>query len=346
VANGEWGFTFKTGQQINYCTRAGGSGRGLTIDDLVLDEIQHITDEELESLTSIILTKPYGQTVMTGSAPIPGRSHALSRMVESGRGGNPALTYLEWSCDENQPFDLDDKSLWAQANPGYNIRLFDQAFISDRVKLTPEGWAREHLGIVEVAASGVFPLGAWSDAADKRSKITGQLAFAVDVYRHPDQTFASISVAGLRSDGLIHVEVIEQRQNTDWIPGRLRELDLEHAPVGIILDEGGPAGSLIGDIEKTGLTVTKMTMRQVANATGSFYDGVIQGSVKHKGQPQLDAAAYGAVKRPLVDAWAWGRQKSSVDITPLVAATLAHWGLSEHLDGGGLAPDDVYVGKF
>jgi hypothetical protein len=267
-------------------------------------------------------------------------------MVASGREGNPALTYLEWSCDENQPFDLDDKSLWAQANPGYNIRLFDQAFISDRVKLTTEGWAREHLGIVEVAASGVFPLGSWSDAADKRSKIAGQLAFAVDVYRHPDRTFASISVAGLRSDGLIHVEVVDQRDNTDWIAARLRELDREHSPVGIILDEGGPAGSLIGDIEKAGVTVTKMTMRQVANATGSFYDGVIQGSVKHKGQPLLDAAAYGAVKRPLVDAWAWGRQKSEVDITPLVAATLAHWGLSEHLDGGGLAPDDVYVGKF
>ena len=43
---------------------------------------------------------------------------------------------------------------------------------------------------------------------------------------------------------------------------------------------------------------------------------------------ELLAALKGAVQRPLGDAWAWSRKSSSIDICPLVAATLALWGAS------------------
>lgn len=38
------------------------------------------------------------------------------------------------------------------------------------------------------------------------------------------------------------------------------------------------------------------------------------------------AALDGAVKRPLGEAWVWSRKSSAVDISPLVACTIAHWG--------------------
>jgi hypothetical protein len=40
----------------------------------------------------------------------------------------------------------------------------------------------------------------------------------------------------------------------------------------------------------------------------------------------LDAAIAGAAKRPLGDSWAWARRGLSVDISPLVAVSLARWG--------------------
>jgi hypothetical protein len=40
-----------------------------------------------------------------------------------------------------------------------------------------------------------------------------------------------------------------------------------------------------------------------------------------------NAAVAGAMTRPLGDAWAWSRKNSTVDISPLVACTLALWGL-------------------
>lgn len=37
----------------------------------------------------------------------------------------------------------------------------------------------------------------------------------------------------------------------------------------------------------------------------------------------LDAAVEGAARRPLGDAWVWARKSAEVDISPLVALTLA-----------------------
>jgi hypothetical protein len=48
-------------------------------------------------------------------------------------------------------------------------------------------------------------------------------------------------------------------------------------------------------------------------------------TLRHIPHPALSAALAGAGKRPLGDAWAWDRRGTSVDISPLVAATLARW---------------------
>jgi phage terminase large subunit-like protein len=161
VANGEWGFTFKTGQQLIYGTRTGGAGRGLTIDAIVMDEVQELQDDELDALKPTIVTAPNPQTLMTGSAP-KDAAEVLPRLMARGRAGDPSLCYLEWSVDENIDADLDDRALWALANPGYGIRLFDEAIIDERGTMSDAGFARERLGIWSApSAGGVFPVGVW-----------------------------------------------------------------------------------------------------------------------------------------------------------------------------------------
>ena len=56
---------------------------------------------------------------------------------------------------------------------------------------------------------------------------------------------------------------------------------------------------------------------------GQLVDLVAQGDLAHLGSDDLRDAIRGARSRPLGDAWAWSRKNSSVDISPLVAATLA-----------------------
>jgi hypothetical protein len=45
--------------------------------------------------------------------------------------------------------------------------------------------------------------------------------------------------------------------------------------------------------------------------------------MRHIGQTPLTAALAGSKRRTLGDAWAWQRRDQSVDVSPLVAATLA-----------------------
>jgi hypothetical protein len=71
--------------------------------------------------------------------------------------------------------------------------------------------------------------------------------------------------------------------------------------------------------------VRSVTAKEHANACGLIFDLVEQQGLRHLGSGELAAAVKAATRRPLGDAWAWSR-KGGVDISPLVAATLAQWG--------------------
>jgi hypothetical protein len=55
---------------------------------------------------------------------------------------------------------------------------------------------------------------------------------------------------------------------------------------------------------------------------------VVAGRLTHAGQGQLDDALAGAKSRKIGDAggWGWDRRDPTVNIAPLVAATLARFG--------------------
>jgi hypothetical protein len=52
------------------------------------------------------------------------------------------------------------------------------------------------------------------------------------------------------------------------------------------------------------------------------------GVLRHLGQPELTSAITGACSRTVGDAWLWDRKSSDVDISPLVAGTIALWALT------------------
>jgi phage terminase large subunit-like protein len=320
TANGEWGFTFKTGQRLIYGTRTSGAGRGLTIDDTVLDEFQELTDAEFEALKPTMTTLPDSQTLMTGSAPKPG-AEVAPRLMKRGREGDPSLTYLEWSIDESADVDLDDRQTWARANPGYGIRLDYEAIVDERSTMSDEGFARERLGIVVTGSSGLFPAGAWERLTDPASKVTGPVMFAVDVAE--DRSRACIAVAGQGADAK-HVGVVDYRPQTDWIVSRCRELAAERSEAAFVLRPDAAAGALLGDLENAGLTVVKAPRQSYAQACGDFYDAVVGSELRHVGQPELNVSVAGARKRASGDAFVWDQRNSA--IMPLAAVTLALWG--------------------
>ena len=141
----------------------------------------------------------------------------------------------------------------------------------------------------------------------------------------------SIVVAGRRTDGLLHTEVVDHRPGTGWMVQRLVEVCAKWQPVAVVIDAAGPAGSLIKPLESAGIEVTRPGGRDVAQAFGQWFDAVTENELRYLPHAALDAAAAGAKTRPLGDAQALARRTTSVDISPLVATTLAAWGLNAHL---------------
>jgi hypothetical protein len=250
------------------------------------------------------------------------RSTWFKEWVDLGRASvsdpSSPVAFFEWSASEDD--DVDDEDMWARVHPGLGHTITLEAMRHARSILGPDGFGRAYLNRWTRVSESVIPLTAWASCLDRASVAAAPAAIALDVSF--DRSHASIAAASPRPDGRFHVEVIEDRDGTDWIAGRCYELARRYR-VPIHVDTGGPAGSVVPALQRARVPLANVRMAGHAAACGDFYDSVIQGSVVHIGQNELDAALACAVRRPLADAWAWGRAKASGDISPLVAVTLA-----------------------
>jgi hypothetical protein len=80
---------------------------------------------------------------------------------------------------------------------------------------------------------------------------------------------------------------------------------------------------VIDEIKRAGVPVTESTTADYLRSCAALQDAVGNAKVRHFGDQPLDAAVVGADIRSVGEAWAWSQKASTVDITPLVAATLA-----------------------
>jgi phage terminase large subunit-like protein len=339
-SHGEEGIELLTGQRIRFRTRTAGGGRGFTADCIILDEAMEIPDAMLRALLPTLSSRPNPQIWYTGSAVDQENDQhgvTLSRLRERGLSGtDKSLAYFEWSAavelDKLTPGIAGDPELWAQANPALGIRITEEYVANEYASMFGDrGFWIERLGVGDwpsttpQAARLIEPM-LWDDCRDIESVPNDPVAFAFDVT--PDRSAASICVAGLRDDGNVHIEVVEHRSGTRWLPERLEELKKRHRVKTIYTDGYGPAGSIVPELEKRRIDVTLMSAKTVAQACGMFYDAVTDSkTLRHLGTPELDAAVAAATSRPLGDAWAWSRKSSAADISPLVAATMALFGL-------------------
>jgi hypothetical protein len=251
------------------------------------------------------------------------------------------LVYIEFSAPPGS--DPDDREAWRQANPSYPKRTPARAIKRLRKLLSnDDDFAREALGIWDAnVTQQVIDPEAWRLAADEFSLPSDGLVLAVDV--SPDRMSASIALASLRADGSTHVEVIDTRPNmgTGWVVHRLKSFPQLREVRAVVVDSVGPAASLIPDLRQARIRQLEVLgTADVKQACGAFFDGVHQQRIRHLGQPPLNAALAGAKKRAIGDAWAWDRKRADVDITPLVAVTLAAHGVSvkrrrQAVDGNG-----------
>lgn len=343
----EVGIELIGGQRLKFVARSGGSGRGFTGDLIVLDEAFNLPDTAIEALMPTMSARPNPQLWYTSSAPDRKLApcEPLTRIRRRGMaGGDSSLAFFEWSaevcsdtcadgCGEHD--DPADPLVWAKTNPGLGIRITPEHVGRELVSMGREGFCRERLGVGNYPSEraeqwSAIPEPTWRGLADASSQAGERVVFAIDAT--PGGTHAAVDVAGVREDGLTHVEVIDHRRGTGWVVARAKGL-AESWSAPFVVDPRGPAGFLIADLEAAGVEVVKTSAGDVGAATDGFIAacGVAEGdeaTLRYIPHPALDAAVAGATTKPLGDGRKWDRRNQSTDISPLVAGTLARWGLA------------------
>lgn len=376
-SHGKEGITLKSGQRLKFRTRTKGGGRGFTCDCLVLDEAMYLDATMVSALMPTLSARPNPQVWVTGSAGDKesthfGRMRARALNGVKDRQGNrapdPKMFYAEWSIDGHDEFcaktcdehdERDAIESYAKANPGLGIRLTVDFCDFERRGMDPEKFDQERLGIgdwpLDDDSWNVISEEAWRARIDQSSEIKGRFVLGIDTT--PDRRYSAISAAGLNEDGNDHVEItsgldkeglpeVHHQPGMQWVvPTVKRMVRKGNKPVYVIIDKASQASSLIEELEAQPYAVTVLSpqTREYAQACGEFYSAVMprkgeRATLVHLNQPSLTSAVAGADKRDLSDMWGWSRRTSSVDISPLTAATIAKWGFKKHVHTKTSAP--------
>lgn len=328
--------------RLRFVARTGGSGRGFSGDVVILDEAFNLPAQVMSALMFTMSARNDPQLWYASSAVNKDEhpnGEVLSAVRDRGLAGDdPSLVYAEWSADEeaykkNPEAVSGDPEQWAAANPGLGIRISPEHVMRERRSMGAKSktFAVERLGIgdwpVVTEHMTVFDAAIWAALTDLQSAIEGDVVFAADAT--PNRAAGAIAVAGKRSDGLLHGEIVEHRPGTGWMLDRLIELHKSWGPRAVVLNPGSAAGSLSVGLREAGIEPVEVSGRGEAQACGWIYDLITNSGVRHLGQPELAAALAAAQKRDMGDAWVWDRKDSNGDISPLGAFTLALNGFAQ-----------------
>ncbi|MFF8406910.1 hypothetical protein ACF06P_35445 [Streptomyces sp. NPDC015684] len=343
--NGEESFErLDTGARVKFVARSKGSGRGFSGDLVIIDEAFAYTLLQQEALMPTMRARPNPQIIYTSSPPLDGESGDVLFMLRerAEAGGDDSLGYRDWGAagdlDHLEQIDLDDRALWAATNPAWGTRVSEEATLRDRRGMSPKGFAREILGVWPRRSQGniVIDPRLWAAMADEQSARTalGGVAIGVDV--SPLRDYAAVCVYGVRDDGLGHVQLADYRSGTRWLVPRLVELRTALEPIAFAMGRGTHAfletalreaefqlpedkeAPETGDLAVTGAI-------EMAAAAGQVLEGVREQAFRYVPNTHLDTAVAGAKTKQSGDTIAWTTNGTDVDISPLVAMSLARW---------------------
>ena len=230
------------------------------------------------------------------------------------------LLMLEWSAPPDPDLDIDDPEVWRQASPHWS-EARQKAVAHARATSSENEFRQQWLNQwVPTVTAPLFDPDAWTRAEWTGAMPSGALTFGADIAN--DRTHACIVA---HSGGV--VEVVESRQGSGWVAGRLEELAFTWAPVAIGLDGSGPAAT-VADQLRTSKIVDRLVVlkaKDMAAASGLCHDAIVTGNLLARAHADLTDAVVFARRRPFGQAWSFARQAGEVSGVPLIAVACAMW---------------------
>ena len=339
-ANGQEAIELANGGSVEFSARTRGAARGFTVDTVVFDEAQELTDEQVEAILPTLSAAPSGnrQFICTGTPPGPNSPGAVFGRTRRAAldGEDPSACWQEWSVEGlpkagAPPGELVELA-W-ETNPAMGYRLDAGFCLKEAASMSLDGFARERLGWWSDAAETARPLidpAAWRECAvpDGDAMKGGTQAFAVKF--SPDGRTAALSVALARRGGPAFVELVEIAGTSrgtdglaDWLLARAGET------AALAIDGRAGTAPLVKRLIDRGYPRRGLVECRAADAQASvamLLDEVNAGTVTHIESPALDDSATKSIRRKIGSMGGFGFGDGPGSIAcPVESAALALW---------------------
>ncbi|MFW8622510.1 hypothetical protein ACOI1A_00915 [Corynebacterium glutamicum] len=363
TGNGKEAISFPNGAMIYFRTRTKKSGRGLSVELLVLDECFDLPKEIYNALSKLTRAQENAQTIYI-SSPVNIDEHAHGAIFSARRwaaiDGAPRTLFKEWSPGEDDdPFD---QSTWAKCNPSMVdsgpgallTDISDEALAAQKSSVMLDSFMVETLGAGNwvprdsdlAGHEPLVDLGEWGAAVGRVTHDVFSSTLGVGVT--PDGVGAALVVAAYEDD----VVVLSAHPLTAFDRGVLvdairlaTEANAECPPLAVAFDPSGAASTLTQPLMKHRIFPEEMSGGQVAQSYELFMRLWAEGKVRHDGNPRW------------VDAWRVATERSrngryrslerfGGDISILDAAMAATWALQEYAEPGDVRVEETSKKKF
>lgn len=321
------------------------AGHGATLDEGYIDEAFAQVDNRMEqAMKPAMVTRRNAQVWVVSTAGTEDSLYLRSK-VDRGRaaiesGLDHGICYFEWSAAEERE-DYGNPELWRETMPALHWpdcpddcrdhTVFEEAIASDFRSMDLNEFRRAYLNqwCAKETHEPIIDPAVW-DSLEDRKGFKDPVAFGIAI--NPERTTCSIGASGERGDGRLGVEVVDSKPGTGWVAERCLELQEKHKSLGFWIDKRSAANSLVEALQAAGVETFDITTTDYAAACGRWYDAATEDNLRHRGDARLTVAMLNATKRDVGDTWAFERRGTGVDITPLDACTLAHYGASLSLE--------------
>lgn len=358
TSNGNNYLLLRNGTRYRVEASTDDGGRSLTVTDLLFDELrQQSTWDAWSAMTNTTNAVPDSQVIAVSNAG-EAKSVVLASLRAKGikeieeyheyfdeygtLDGYPGTTLALFEYSAPEGCDIFDLDGLAQANPSLNhpgpggMPLVTDKMLMSKARMVgvPGQGVPEHKYRTEVmcqwvtvSREGPFPAEAIARCIDNDSELDPDSPIYLAIDTSYDRKRTSLAVAGYRTDGLPHVEVILERAGTEWVARTVAQR-LAFQPAAVVIQgRGAPASSLIPYLEEEGVEVTRCEGAQLTASCSQFSDRVMQGTLRFRDDSSLMHALEEAERKTLGEVWAWNRKDSPVDVSTLCAVTEALWAL-------------------
>lgn len=320
--------TLTNGSRYTIRAATRGAGRGLSVEQLNLDELREWRDwDAWAALSKTTNAKEDGQIWIFSNAG-DDQSVVLNRLREIALSGeDDSICILEWSAPDG--CELDDEEAWCQANPGLGTTVSEQAIRTALTTDPPAIFRTEVLCQRVQNTEEAVDMRAWEESSDPRATmdtVKDRVCIGVDVSL--DAQHVTCVAAASDRNGVTRVEVVAAWSSTLEARQELPKLIQRIKPKATAWFPGGPAAAIAG-VLRSARNSREISQGKVSEACMTFADLVAARRIRHNGDPLLLSHLAQASRMPVSDGWRFARRGAVGHVDAAYAASAAVMAASE-----------------